>query len=112
MQAEKGLLASDLKGPEVKKILETCFGAGQKARNVRDIIQGKSAGVDEAMVTFVMQGVQQLARKSGHYVEFIYERAAQVAECFIVGSGLVEGGVARGRTCMRDLEGGRACLEG
>ena len=85
MQAEKGLSASDLKASEVKHILETCFGSGQKARHVRDIIQGQSAGVDESMVTCVMQGVRELAMKSGHYVEFIYERATQVAMCFSLG---------------------------
>ena len=82
MQADKGLNTSDLKGPEVKKILDTCFNAGSKARHVRDILKGQSAAVDEGMVTCVMQGVRSLAMKSGHYCEFIYERAAQVAVCF------------------------------
>ena len=81
MQAEKGLSASDLSGPKVKQMLESCFGQGQKARHVRDIIQGQSAAVDEGMVTCVMQGLRELAMQRGHYVEFLYERAAQVAVC-------------------------------
>ena len=62
MQAEKGLSAADLKMPQVKEILATCFGSAQKARHVRDIIQGQSAGVDEGFVTCVMQGVRTRAR--------------------------------------------------
>ena len=102
MQAERGLSASDLKGSEVKNILETCFGQGQKARHVRDLIQGQSAAVDEGMVTCVMQGVRELAMKSGHYVEFLYERAAQVAVCS-------SWDWSRERTRMRGLEGELVC---
>ena len=78
MQAEQGLSAVDLKTKQIEQLLDTSFGCPEKARNVRNFIQGQDAAVDEGLVMSLLQGVRELAHKSGHYLEFTYESGAQV----------------------------------
>lgn len=81
MEAERGLSAVDLSRKQVRQMLDTCFGFPEKAKAVRAIIQGQYSEVDEGMVLSLLQGVRELARKSNHYLEFVYESGSEVMRC-------------------------------
>ena len=61
-------------------MLNALWSCPEKAREVRDIIQGsqKTGAVDEAHLMAILQAVRKLAIAKGHYVELIYEDGNEV----------------------------------
>ena len=54
---------------QVKSMLDTCFGCPEKARLVRDKVQGHSSEGDDKLVMCIIQAVREQAEEAGHYVE-------------------------------------------